>query len=71
MIKVYHDLKKSGLQSRMILQVHDELVFDVPEHEVEQLRELVVKGMEAAMELPNGVPVNAEAGVGINWLAAH
>lgn len=71
MIKVKDALDKSGLQSRMILQVHDELVFDVPEHEVDELKKLVVAGMESAMELPLGVPVNAEAGVGENWLAAH
>ena len=55
----------------MILQVHDELVFDVPEHEVEVAKELIKKCMENAMELPNGVPINAEAGSGNNWLEAH
>ena len=71
MIKVHHDLKKTTLKSRMVLQVHDELVFDVPKNEVEELRALVVSGMEAALPLPNDVPVNAEAGTGDNWLAAH
>lgn len=71
MIKLHKELKHSGLQARMILQVHDELVFDVPENEVEALKEIVVRGMESAMELPNGVPVQAEAGSGANWLAAH
>ncbi|MBZ0098656.1 MAG: DNA polymerase I, partial [Taibaiella sp.] len=71
MIKVHNELKKTSLRSRMILQVHDELVFDVPENEVEEMKQLVVSGMEAAMPLPNDVPVNAEAGVGENWLAAH
>ncbi len=55
----------------MILQVHDELVFDVPENEVEEMKQLVVSSMEGAMPLPYDVPVNAEAGVGDNWLAAH
>ena len=55
----------------MVMQVHDELVFDVPENELEQLKELVVTGMEAAMPLPHNVPINAEAGFGENWLAAH
>lgn len=71
MIKVYDALKKSSLQSKMILQVHDELVFDVPENEVEQLKQLVVENMEAAMPLPHGVPIIAEAGFGENWLVAH
>ena len=71
MIKVHDELKKSSLQSRMILQVHDELVFDVPKNEVEQLKQLVVENMEAAMPLPHGVPVVAEAGFGANWLEAH
>lgn len=71
MIRVHDDLKKSSLNARMILQVHDELVFDVPEKEVDQLKELVVTGMEAALPLPNDVPVNAEAGFGENWLVAH
>jgi len=55
----------------MILQVHDELVFDVPEHEVDKATALIKEGMQTAMELPNGVPVVAEAGVGENWLEAH
>lgn len=71
MIKVHHALKQTTLQSRMILQVHDELVFDVPENEVEELKQLVVSCMESAMTLPYDVPVNAEAGIGVNWLAAH
>lgn len=71
MIKVHHALKQTKLQSRMILQVHDELVFDVPENEVEELKQLVVSCMESAMTLPYEVPVNAEAGIGVNWLAAH
>jgi DNA polymerase-1 len=71
MIKVNDALKKTSLKSRMILQVHDELVFDVPVNEVEEMKQLVVSNMETAMELPYDVPVNAEAGFGENWLAAH
>ena len=55
----------------MVLQVHDELIFDVPVHEIEQMKALIKQGMEGAMELPNGVPVLAEAGSGMNWLEAH
>ena len=71
MVKVHHELKKSGLKTRMVLQVHDELVFDVPEEEVAQVTELIKINMERAMALPHGVPIVAEAGTGKNWLAAH
>ncbi len=71
MIAVHRELKASGLQTRMILQVHDELVFDVPEGEVEQAKELIRTCMEHAMPLPNDVPTSAEAGSGMNWLEAH
>lgn len=71
MIRIDKMLKASGLRSRMILQVHDELVFDVPQQELEQMKALVLEGMQSAMELPNDVPVIAEAGSGRNWLDAH
>ena len=71
MIVVHHELKAKKLETKMILQVHDELVFDVPEHEVEVAKELIKTCMENAMPLPHGVPVNAEAGSGKNWLEAH
>ncbi len=71
MITVHRELKKQGLKTRMILQVHDELVFDVPVSEVEDAKTLIRSAMEAAMPLPHGVPVVAEAGSGANWLEAH
>lgn len=71
MITIHHDLKHSGLKAKMLLQVHDELVFDVPVDEVEAAQALIKNGMERAMELPHGVPVNAETGSGMNWLEAH
>lgn len=71
MIKISAALKKANVKSRMILQVHDELVFDVPKNEVEIVRAIVLDGMQSAMELPNGVPVIAESGIGKNWLDAH
>lgn len=71
MAVVHKELKKQQLKTRMILQVHDELVFDVPENEVEQAKELIRTSMEKAMVLPHDVPVNAEAGSGNNWLEAH
>lgn len=71
MIRVHAEMKRQELQARMILQVHDELIFDVPEQELDVVKALIKSGMESAMELPNGVPVLAEAGSGLNWLEAH
>lgn len=71
MISVFREMKQSGLQSKMVLQVHDELVFDVPESEIDQAQTLITAAMQRAMDLPSGVPVIAEAGYGANWLEAH
>jgi DNA polymerase I len=71
MIKVHAAMKKEGFKSRMILQVHDELVFDAIKDEVKELKPLIVECMQAAMPLPNKVPVIAECGEGKNWLDAH
>lgn len=71
MIAVHAALKREGLLSKMLLQVHDELVLDVPKAEIEQVQALIVREMENAMPLPHGVPVRAESGVGTNWLEAH
>lgn len=71
MITVHRELNKQKLRTRMILQVHDELVFDVPVEEVDEAKALITESMQRAMELPNGVPVIAEAGSGDNWLEAH
>lgn len=71
MIKVHDTLRKSKLKSKMILQVHDELVFDVVKEEVDAMKALILDCMQTAMELPNDVPVIAEVGVGDNWLEAH
>lgn len=71
MIKVAAALPLSGLRAKMIMQVHDELVFDVHQDDAEALRKLVVENMQNAMPLPNNVPVIAEAGTGANWLDAH
>jgi DNA polymerase-1 len=71
MIAVHRELKAAKLETRMILQVHDELIFDVPEGEVDAARKLIEKAMCGAMTLPNGVPIEAGTGVGKNWLEAH
>jgi DNA polymerase-1 len=69
MIKVHARMKKEGFQSPMILQVHDELVFDVQRNELEALKALVVEEMESAYALK--VPLVADTGVGKTWLEAH
>jgi DNA polymerase-1 len=71
MIAVHKAIKKEGLQTKMILQVHDELVFDVPRNEIDIVRPIIIREMENAMVLPNGVPIKAESGIGDNWLEAH
>jgi DNA polymerase-1 len=71
MIRVHNEMKKKPWESKMILQVHDELVFDAVESELPALKELILNCMTGAMVLPNGVPVEAEIGVGKNWLEAH
>jgi DNA polymerase-1 len=69
MIAIHGRLAAEGLQARMILQVHDELVLEVPEAEVEAVTALVTEEMERA--LPLDVPVLVEVGVASNWLDAH
>lgn len=71
MIKIHKEMKKGNWQSKMILQVHDELVFDAVREEAEALKKLIIDNMTTAMILPNGVPVEAEVGEGSNWLEAH
>ena len=71
MIKIHKAMQATTWESKMILQVHDELIFDATEKELPALKELILSCMTTAMELPNGVPVEAELGVGKNWLEAH
>lgn len=71
MIRIHAAMKKEQLQSRMILQVHDELVFDAVPEELDTLKPLILENMKLALPLPNNVPVEAELGTGINWLEAH
>ena len=71
MIKLHEELNRKKFRSKMILQVHDELVFDALRDELEELKPVIIECMQSAMNLPNGVPVIAEAGDGDNWLEAH
>ena len=71
MKKVYEAMNRQKMKSKMIMQVHDELVFDALKSEVKELKPLILENMQAALLLPHGVPVIAECGEGINWLEAH
>jgi DNA polymerase-1 len=69
MINIWKELRKQKLQSRMILQVHDELNFDVLIPELEQVKDIVKHEMEHAVNI--GVPLTVEINAGDNWLDAH
>jgi DNA polymerase-1 len=66
MIRVHQALKREGLKARMILQVHDELLLEMPEPEVQRVQQLVKEEMEKAY--PLNVPLVVEVGEGRNWL---
>lgn len=69
MVRVSRALKESGLKAKMVLQIHDELLFDVPWDEVDKVKEIALREMTGAMDV--GVPLEVSVGVGTNWLEAH
>jgi DNA polymerase-1 len=69
MINISDEFKKKGLKTKMIMQVHDELVFEVPEEEREGVEAIVHDKMEHALELK--VPLKVDVAVGKNWEEAH
>ena len=69
MINVHESLQKENLKSKMLLQVHDELVFEAHPEEIDILSRLVREGMSTAMELK--VPLEVDISSGLNWLEAH
>ncbi|MBI4945169.1 MAG: DNA polymerase I [Bacteroidetes bacterium] len=69
MINIQKEFKKKKFRSRMILQVHDELVFDVYKEEVEAVKPVIEENMKHAIKLI--VPIEVEMGTGVNWLDAH
>ncbi|HEY6983297.1 DNA polymerase I [Reyranella sp.] len=69
MIRLPQALKDAHLQARMLLQVHDELLFEVPDKEIERTKEIACRVMESAATL--SVPLVVDTGVGANWAAAH
>jgi DNA polymerase-1 len=71
MVKIHQAFKEHKFQSRMVLQVHDELVFDVVKEELDAIKPVIIECMQSAMTLPNNIPILAEIGEGYNWLEAH
>eukprot|EP01133_Synstelium_polycarpum_P011352 gene11352-13234_t len=69
MIRIHKDIQEQGLQSKMTMQVHDELVFDVLKSEVAQMKEIIRHRMKTAISTT--VPIEVEIGEGKNWLEAH
>ena len=69
MVTIHRRLKEEGLKAQMIMQVHDELNFNVPTNEVERVRDIVVTEMQNVVHLT--VPLIADCGIGTNWLQAH
>jgi DNA polymerase-1 len=68
MVRADQALAEAGLQSKLVLQIHDELLFEGPEDEAEQVREIAVTAMSAAY--PLDPPLAVEAGIGVDWLSA-
>jgi len=69
MIRIFNDMENNNMKSKMIMQVHDELIFDAHKDEIEQLKPIVEQGMKNA--IPLKVPVVVDINTGHNWLKAH
>ena len=69
MVRIFNEMERLGLKSRMIMQVHDELIFNVKPDELETVKKLVITDMMDAYH--GAVPLEVSAGVAANWLDAH
>jgi DNA polymerase-1 len=69
MVRVHRELAERRLNARMVLQIHDELLFDVPKDEVGAVRDLVKQAMTTVLDI--GVPLDVSIGIGDTWLEAH
>ena len=69
MISIHKKIKKESLKAMMILQVHDELIFEVPKEEIDHVKSMVIREMESA--LPLSVPIIVDWGIGDSWYEAH
>ncbi|HRT67473.1 MAG TPA: DNA polymerase, partial [Bacteroidota bacterium] len=70
MINIYNEINRLNFKSKMILQIHDELLFDAFVNEIEELEQIINKLMSTALPLDD-IPVSVEIGVGKNWFDAH
>ena len=69
MIRIFQTLLKKKMGTRLILQIHDELILEVPENELDQAKEILIQGMEGVIHLK--VPLTVDIGQGRNWSDAH
>ena len=69
MIKIHDRMRNKNYKAKMILQIHDELLFEIPEDELEDLKDIVIYEMENAMELD--IPIVVDCGIGNSWYEAH
>ena len=69
MINIYNKIKDEKLETKMILQIHDELLFEVPENEIDNIKNIVINEMQNAIQLK--VPIKVDCNFGENWLEAH
>ena len=69
MVHVWQSLREEGLKARLLLQVHDELIVEAPEDEVERVKQLLKEKMEQVVSY--SVPLTADVGTGKTWLEAH
>jgi DNA polymerase-1 len=69
--RIHGEFRRRSWQSRLLLQVHDELVFDLCPDEEAEVRPLVIEAMQSALPLPGNVPILVETGTGTTWLDAH
>jgi DNA polymerase-1 len=69
MISIHEKMRKENLKTMMILQVHDELIFEVPKEEIDKVKSIVISEMESALSL--SVPIVVDWGIGDSWYEAH
>ena len=69
MINIYKKIKQNKIKTKMIIQIHDELVFELPESEIETAKSIIKSEMENALKL--SVPIKVDISIGKNWLEAH
>jgi DNA polymerase-1 len=69
--QIHQDLRHQQLQARLVLQVHDELVFELPPEELPAVQTLAERRLRTALPLPHDVPLDVEIGTGPDWLTAH